>query len=152
MLEDLHKYVSDARKQGFSYDEIALKLESSGWNPFLVEHAISRHRGLEDQSAVHSSIWWVVGIFVIVVLVVYGAAHFGFGPTSETFCVEPGVFGLTKQTSFATCCEYGKLGSCSAGETYTLSDSAGKITFASNVHCATPKGDVIIRGDVVGRC
>ncbi len=150
MLNDLTKYISLARKKGFGFDQIALRLETSGWNTFLVEHAIKKQKDIEDEKATHWSIWWVVGIFAVVVLVVFGSNRFGWGPSGEVLCVEPGVFGLVQTHDFSRCCSYAK--NCEVGDTFTLTDKAGNVVFASNNYCPTPSGDVIIRGDVLARC
>lgn len=150
MMRELIDYIEKGRKQGASFDEIALKLEAHGWNPYLVEHGIKKVQAREDKVAVNNSIWYVVGIFVVVVAVVYGAAWYGWGPTAEVFCVKPGVFGNIKEHDFLECCAAAQ--TCIAGETYTLRDKMGNVVFASNVHCATPAGEFIVRGDVAARC
>mgnify|MGYP001568662771 CR=1 FL=1 len=151
MLEDLDKYITNARKKGFSFDNIALRLETAGWNPYLVEHAISKQRNTEDGKSINTSIWFIVGIFSLVVLIVFGATTLGYNPNKDIYCLEPGRFSMIKQTNFAICCSYTTT-PCTTGETYTLTNKAGNIIFASNNYCTGPQGDVIIRGDVMARC
>lgn len=150
MFDELFDYIRKGRKQGFSFDDIAVKLQGHGWNPLLVEHAIRKVQVEEGERTSYLSIWMIVAIFLLVVGIVYLAAYLGLGPNKETFCIEPGVFGLVKQTEFAKCCQYA--GACRIGDTYTLTDKAGSVIFAANNYCEGPKGEVIVRGDVLARC
>lgn len=142
MVQEVVKYIEDARKKGFALEEIKDHLSKHGWNDYLIEYAASQVERRSDRRWLQGSLMAVFAVVMLTSGTVWWVDHKDTVGPMGIACVFESASGDVK--TFANpveCCQ--KLGHafCNPMENGPrLVDTAGQTVFVGQVSCQLSDG------------